>query len=218
MRISLRRLREARNFDEMNAQIRLILSDISSQNDEAFISDLILNEIDGGSFPLLDRLRRDHGKKYYLKVLGDEWGKKVKPGDVVRRKFKEPLQRVPGTPIASSVISNAVRAGTFERDFFRFEEFVVDENGCIKCSADDMWYFLTHFGIHCYSRQPLSMYVNERSSDPQKNQKTGEMGHRLYWRFEEVETKEYAKLPKLNVNSDNNKDTGEKKDPSEKKR
>jgi len=197
MKISLRRLKEARNFDEMNAQIRLILSDISEKKDEAFISDLIINEIDGGAFPLLDRLRKDHGKKYYLKVLGDEWGKAVKPGDVVKRKFKEPLQRVPGTPIASSVISNAVRAGTFERDFFRFEEFIVDEKGCIKCSADDMWYFLTHFGIHCYSRQNLSMHVNERSPDAQKNQKTGEMGHRLYWRFEEVETKEYEKLPSI---------------------
>ena len=49
------------------------------------------------------------------------------------------------------------------------------------------------------------MHVNERSPDIQKNQKTGEMGHRLYWRFEEVETKEYEKLPSIRQNDEKKK-------------
>lgn len=197
MKVSLRRLREARSFDETQAVIKDMLAESREKKDEIFISDLIINDRSGGAFPLLERLRKDHGKRYFLKVIKDQWGRPVKPGDVVKRIFKEPLHRVPGTPISSAVISASVKAGTFADDFLHHEEFVIDDKGCIHCSADDMFYFLTHFGVHCYSRETLSMHPNETSGEPAKVPGTGEMKHRHYWLYEEVETKEYEKLPSL---------------------
>lgn len=208
MKVSLRRIRDARTFETLNQIFKDIERDVAESGDEVFISDLMINWETGGDV-LLERLRQDKRKKYYLKVIKDIWGQPVKPGDKVRREFKEKLHRAPGTPIHHKILTASVRSGNWEKDFLRFEDFVIDEKGCIKCSAGDMWYFLSHFGIHCYSREPISFHVNETSAGPQKVQSDGSMKHRHYWLYEEVETKKYDELPLLTV---------EKKDFSEKKR
>lgn len=194
---SLRRLRKAQNLEDANRIVKDILKDAREANDLIYFSDLMISE--DVAMPLMQRLRNDKKKQYHLRVLKDKWGAPVNPGDIVKREFKEPLYKVPGVPISSKEISASVKAGKWEEDFLSFEEFEVDEKGCILCSADDMWYFLSHFGIHSYSGQRLSFHINETSAGPQKMQYKKGMKHAWYWLYKEMDKEQYAELENIKV-------------------
>lgn len=197
MKIELSRLRGARNFDQVEAVISEYFREADAAGEPIYISDLIVDE-DIAS-PLLSQLREDRTKKYHLRVIKDKWGANVLPGDIVKREFKKSLNRSPGSPRKSSELNSAMNRGAWEQEFIRYEKFVVDKKGCITCSADDMWYFLTHFGIHSYSRQRMSFHPHETSAGPKKLPAEPGMKHVHYWLYEEADEKQYEALPVIEV-------------------
>jgi hypothetical protein len=196
MRIKdLSRLRGAQNFDQREEAVRYYMHLAAEKREPIYISDLIVEE--DVAYPLLKQLRDDRSKMYHLKVLKDKWGQTVFPGDIVKREFKKSLNKAPGTPRSAKELNASMRRGTWDQDFIRYEEFVVDKKGCITCSADDMWYFLSIFGIHSYSRQRISFHPHETSAGPQKMPNSKGMKHAHYWLYEEWDKEQYDAAPEL---------------------
>jgi len=195
MKIDLSRLRGAQNFDQTEAAVNFYMHQSSESGEPIFISDLLVDE--DIAYPLLKQLRDDRSKQYHLHVLKDKWGQPVYPGDVVKREFKKSLNRSPGSPRSAKELSASMRRGSWEADFIRKEDFVVDKKGCITCSADDMWYFLSIFGIHSYSGHKISFHPNETSSGPQKLPNQPGMKHVHYWLYEEWDSEQYNKATVL---------------------
>lgn len=171
-------------------------------NDPIEIGELLLDSESGGA--LLSRLRRDRSAKYRIKVIRDKWGKSVAPGDKVYRETNKSLYNSPDKPISSRDLSKIVRSKQWEKRMVDRTEFVVDDKGCIMVSADDCFYFLSHFGIH-RSGSILSFHPNETSSGPVRmdNENQG-MKHVWYWRYMEVTEEEYSELPRISEQTSTN--------------
>jgi hypothetical protein len=198
MKIDLNRLRGVPNARVAESIVAGILKELEDADDRAYLSDLMISESQGDYSvePLLDRLRDDPRRIYTLFCICDAHGQPVKPGDKVKRWFKKPLYRE-GMPKPLREQNTSVMNGTWEQDFMKFDEYTVDNKGCISVSAADAeLYFLSHFGIHGKSGARMSMHP-ERSGPPVTDPNTGETKKTIYWRFKEVDKQQYEKLPDL---------------------
>jgi hypothetical protein len=198
MKIDLNRLRGVPNARLADSIVTGIIKELEDQNERVYLSDLMISEMQGDYSvePLLARLRDDPRRQYTLYCICDAHGNKLKPGDKVKRWFKKPLYR-DGVPIPAKEQNTSVLNGTWERDFQKFDEYIVDRKGCISVSAADAeLYFLSHFGIHGESGARMSMHP-ERSGPPVTDPKTGETHKTIYHRFKEVDKEQYEKLPDI---------------------
>ncbi len=134
--------------------------------------------------------------RWTLRVLSDEWGRPVVPGQTIIRKVQLPLEHGPGKPLTSEEINIDKMDGVYDKKWLRKIPYIVDEKGCITCEYQDAVYFLRSFGVHGKSGARMSMHVNSTSGDPVKTP-DGQMCHVHYWRYKEVDADEYAALPVL---------------------
>lgn len=198
MQVDLDLLKGVRNPLHIDAKVNEVIQKADVENDPIYISDILIAEKYGNYVmsPVVEELRKDPSKKYKLKVIEGKYREKIYPGDTVVRRHKKPLYIRPGIPIPAKDQNTAMRLGKWEEKFERHEKFVVDAKGCIDCSADDAWYFLTKFGIHGKSRAEISPHP-EFSAEPMRNPANNQMQIVRYWRFEELDAAEYAAAPKI---------------------
>jgi hypothetical protein len=198
MKIDLNRLRGVPNAKLADSIVSGIIKELEDADDRAYLSDLMISESQGDYSvePLLARLRDDPRRMYTLFCICDAHGNPVKPGDKVKRWIKKSLYR-DGMPLPTKEQNTSVLNGTWEQDFQKFDEYLVDKKGCISVSAADAeLYFLSHFGIHGKSGARMSMHP-ERSGPPVTDPDSGETKKTIYWRFKEVDKQQYEKLPDL---------------------
>lgn len=193
MKVNLMLMRGHKSPQETKEVVDKIFKQSSEAKDPIYISDLMLEP--NWAKPIMDRIRSSRDRIYKLKVLKDEWGKPVKPGDLVYRIHKKSLYESPDKPHSSAYLSSVVKSGKWKDTMEDHESFEVDKKGCISCTGDDMFYFLSHFGIHSISRERLSFHPNETSSGPVTLPNGNGMKHVWYWRYEEWDREMYDTAP-----------------------
>jgi hypothetical protein len=197
MKVDLNRLRGVSNPRAMDAIISDIIKEANNSGDQIYISDLLIASAagEGVAEPLLERLREDKIRKYKLFCIRDKNGNQIKPGDKVKRWYKKSLMR-DGVPIPGRELNTIRRTGRWESDMNTFDEFQVDEKGCIAVDAVDAEYFLTHFGIHGESEQRISFHPDVKSA-PYAERGTGKIRVTWYWRFKELSKDAYMSAAKV---------------------
>lgn len=193
MKVNLMLMRGHKSPNETKEVVDKIFKQSAAEKDPIYISDLMLEP--NWSKPIMDRIRASRDRIYKLKVLRDEWGQPVKPGDSVYRIHKKSLYESPDKPHSSQHLSSIVKRGAWKEEMEDHEAFEVDRKGCISCTGDDVFYFLSHFGIHSVSRQVLSFHPNETSAGPVTLPSGNGMKHVWYWRYEELDKEMYAASP-----------------------
>lgn len=204
MRVPLEEVRHiASNSRDLNNYIDGLFAKCTP-DDPPYMSDLLLGFNAGGVHvmeALEARFKEDQSIerpmeqrfRWKLKVLKDEWGQPVKPGDTVEHVVHRSPNHGKGKPMTSGEISVLKMNGFYERDWVTRIPYVVDEKGCITCGFVATSYFLQKFGIHGKTGAIISHHKVEHSGDPQVAPKEG-MKHAWYWRFKEVDAEDYGKL------------------------
>jgi hypothetical protein len=154
----------------------MVLFELGAKNQE---------DIMNGSTPMM----------WKIKVLCDEWGNKLGPGDSVYKKVRKTLIKRDGKPVDSSAISTAILDGSYDEKFVTRKKFELDEKGCINCNFDDAVYFLNREGVHAVTGRTLS-FKPATSREPLETP-NGQKLHCHYWKYREVTAEQYKKLPKL---------------------
>jgi hypothetical protein len=205
MQVDLNRLRGVRNPQKIDAIVSEIIQEASG--DPVYLSDILIAEKYGdyGMSILLEELRKDPSKQYRLFCIAGKYREQIYPGDTIIRSHKKSLYVRPGIPMSGREQNTMVRLNQWENKMERHEKFRVDNKGCIAVSADDAWYFLTQFGIHGKSRANISQHP-EFSGEPMRNPANGKMQIVQYWRFLELEAKEYEKAPEIEHRPKNKSD------------
>ena len=194
MRIDLSRFRV--RASEQRRAVDNMIEELRRNDDVAYISDAIIS--DGACELLMAELRRDQTPKYKLKVLCDEWGQMVKPGDIVRRRYSNPLT-IDGKLITSTTINHWMRQGIYDEKMYYYKNYIVDEKGCITCTCEDAEIFLMTWGVHGISDYKISSHVDEHS-EPIKTKDGFKSVH--YWRYKEVDAEMYEALPLLTTETE----------------
>lgn len=204
MRVPLEEIRHlASNGRDLNNYIDGLLSKCTP-DDPPYMSDLILGFNEGGVY-MMEALEQRHNTdqsidrpmnqrfRWKLKVLKDEWGQPVKPGDVVEHIIHRSPEHGPGKPMTASEISVEKLNGTYEKNWVTKIPYIVDEKGCITTGFVATAYFLNKFGLHGKTGAIISHHKVETSGDPQKVP-SGGFRHVHYWRFKEVDADDYGQL------------------------
>jgi hypothetical protein len=204
-RIDIAEVRKLKsNEDALASYIDDFIDQKCSPDDPPYLSDLILNAKNGG-IPVLEAVsyhyeeNRDNESSQFrwkIQVIKDEWGNDPSPGDVIRRRIKREEYYKPGKPIPSQELSVMKADGSYEKKFIRWNEYKVDEKGCIDCAFADAMWFLTCFGKHSYGGGRISIHAVEHSGDP-LDSPSGDKLHAWYWRHQEASKEQYAELPKI---------------------
>jgi hypothetical protein len=199
MRVDVSRLRATRPA-QMRDAVKSILAEAERNNDPVYLSDIVTHEGTAGTgceilMEELRSVRQNSKPKYRIQVLCDEWGNKPKEGDIVRRQFKNPLT-VDGKLLTAKQLNGEIRMGIMDQERYYYNEYTVDEKGCILCDANDAEWFLYMYGLHSFSNYPLNQY-EELSPGPAKNKATGGMQHVHYWRYKEMTAEQYEALEPL---------------------
>ena len=168
------------------------VAESNNTKDPIYISDLLLQA--DVAEPLLARLRQEKSRKYRLLVLCDRWGNVPMPRDVVQRRHKRSLYIKPGVPMPARQQRALHHSGQWDAEMHEYEDFTVDDKGCISVTAEDAEHFISHFGVHGKSGHPISFHPNETSGDPAPCPGGG-MCDVHYWRFKEQDNHMYVKLP-----------------------
>ncbi len=192
MRVDLSRIIGVKNPRARDTIVDEIIAE--TDNDPPFISDLLVEH--QTAEPLLDELRKDRRNRHCLHMKRDEWGEPPVPGEIVKRKHKIPLKTKEGLPIPSVEINRWKRAGIYEKKRYTYDEYTLDEKGCIWCNARDAEYFLSNWGVHSISGMPISYHAYEHSVEPAPCPNGG-MKHVWYYRFFEQTKDMHEKLPVL---------------------
>lgn len=192
MRVDLSRLIGVRNYRMRDAVIDEIIAE--TKDDPVFISDLLVEH--QTAEPLLQELRNDKRKRYCLHMKRDEWGEPPIPGGIVLRKHKIPLKSKEGLPVPVVEQNRWKRAGIWEQKRFTYDEYILDEKGCIFVTAVDAEYFLTQWGVHSVSGMPISYHATEHSVDPAPHPGGG-MKHVWYYRFFEWTKEMHESAPMI---------------------
>jgi hypothetical protein len=175
-----------------------------SAGDPIQLSDLIVNASSWGGSGLIclghhHRELLDVGEKpttWKLRVVRDEWGNTLGPGDVVLRKTQKKLTDADGQPYPPMEMSTAIQDGSYDERFIAVKRFHVDKKGCIECNFEDAVYFLNVWGLHSVTGRAMTRKL-ETSREP-VNAPNGQQLHCHYWRFREVTKEQYASLPSIN--------------------
>jgi hypothetical protein len=134
-------------------------------------------------------------RKYKLRAIKDEWGNLYYPGDVVKRRLENPKKNRKGDKYTNRALKGWRQSGEYDKMFVSYNEYTVDEKGCIDVSFEDAGYFLLEHGAHyetgygiCGKRE----HTREPCLAP-----NGQKLHVHYWRFQEVPPEMYEALPKI---------------------
>lgn len=167
-----------------------------------YLSDAIIGQNTGGSY-VLEALEQRYNEdrdnvsrkiKFKLLCVRDEFGNEPQPGDIVRRRIQKPEFKSPGKPYPADVINEMKQSGTYDEVFVSYNDYVVDERGCIECEVNDAANFLMKFGVHGKTGARISHHVWETTPEPVKCS-DGKMRVVYYWRFKEVDNEMYEQLP-----------------------
>lgn len=193
-----------RDANDLDAYIDDFLDNKCSPDDPPYISDMIVRFNDGGVYlsQALEARYLDQDApiesrfKWKLRVIYDEWGNPVKPGDVVKCRRQKPLftDKRQRKYVSSSEINADKIDGSYDKKWTRTKQYTVDEKGCITCEVRDATLFLVKWGKHGKSNGVLSQHKSKNSGEPGAA-KHGDMKHVWYWRYEEVDRDMYKKLP-----------------------
>ena len=185
-----------------------LLSDLMAANDAGVMIRMELEEYEkqGTRAPVKKRFT------WKLRVLCDEWGNKLSPGDVVYHKRQKGLSRVDKRDDSKIITptSNLIRAkmdGSYNEKYVEQIEYVVDEKGCIECGFESAGYFIYNNGVHpisnhgiCPKPQKTNIDFTGQPRPEIGNLKTapdGQDRHVWNWRYKEVTPEDYEKLPKI---------------------
>jgi hypothetical protein len=164
------------------------------------LTDAIAHRGSGGEY-LLEMLgdeykdRAVEPRKWKLKVLCNEWGDILKPGDIVERKVTRQFRDRAGRKLRSRAVNQMIIRGGYEKAFVQTFRFEVDEKGCIECDFESAGDFLMDYGVHFETKEGLGGR-RELSGGPCKAP-DGSMKHVRYWRYEEAPPWVYDKMPSL---------------------
>jgi hypothetical protein len=181
-----------------------VIEQSDENEDPIFITDLLVEFTKAE--PLLKRLRMDEKniKKYKLRVISDEWGNKLYRGEVVTRRHKSNVKvKNEGKLTPGHEQSRMKVLKTYDKWRYKCEKFVIDDRGCIEVSIDDAEYFLPLFGIvqDGVPVDPTSRPIGGNSVEP-VDAPNGQKLHVHYYQLQEVEKKDYEKLPKVGKRPD----------------
>jgi len=211
-RYNLDRLKEIKNVKARREVFGKYYEECSANGIAPYLSDFLSECTSWGGMPLQYIGEAEDEKTKYgdgspmmftLQVFFDEWGHKYQPGDFVTRLVPNGKWR----NATSQDESAAKRNGTYDKKYKNILKFKVDERGCIKCPFQSAVYFLNQYGVHSYSKEPLTK-KQEFSTEPLRvSPLDTQMLHVRYWRFQEVTEEQYQKLPltetlKLNESDD----------------
>ena len=196
----------AGNSRDLNNYIDSVLQKCAP-NDPPYMSDLLVGFNEGGIHMMIaldartardSQIERPPEQRFSwkLKVIKDEWGQPVYPGDVVYHEIYTSPNHGEGKPMTASEISVEKMNGTFEKNWITKIPYVVDKKGCITTGYVATSYFLQKWGIHGVTGAIISHHKVETSGDPHEAPKEG-MKHVHYWRFKEVDGRDYEKLPDI---------------------
>ena len=192
MRLELSRIIGVKDKKARNAIIDDILEE--AEKDPIFLSGLLVeHEV---SEPILRELRTDPRKRYKLYMIRGEWGEEPSPGFIVKRQFKNSLTDREGKLIPAKVLNNWKRAGIYDKKRYRYEDYKLDEKGCISVDAANAEYFLTQWGVHSDSGYPISYHPQEKTTEPVDCPYGGKR-HAHYYRWKEMDAEMYDSLPVL---------------------
>lgn len=191
----LDQIENERNEDKRDEKIREILQKCDP-DDPPFLSNILVHAKENAVVHLMEILASgQYPFIWRIKHLRDEWGESKTPGDKVVRYL--PINRVKrdGDLVTPREMSLAKKDGTYARKYEMAKEFTIDDKGCFKCGYEDAVYFLMNWGYNKktntavtskseYSYEPVDM------RDPTKGQKK----HFRYWRYAEMDRKDYATL------------------------
>lgn len=215
MRVDLAEIRHiASNSRDLNNYIDTIFTRCRP-DDPPYMSDLLIGYNQGGIHIMMALAERaetdsridrpaDQRFSWKLKVLKDEWGQPVYPGDKVYHSIYTSPNHGEGKPYTASEISIEKMNGQFERNWITKVPYTVDSKGCITCGFVAASYFLQKWGIHGISGAIISHHKVETSGDPQEAPKEG-LKHVHYWRFKEIEKATYDKLDDIAVRAQDDK-------------
>jgi len=204
----MREITACRTQDEIDRKVAAIIAECE-RTEPPFLSDLILGISDGGQAIMIglgDREKRElemqDGDRFRwkIKVLRDEWGNKLQPGDVVERVVMKGLYKRDGIPVASTEMSRAKVDGSYKDRFENRYRYTVDDKGCVECGFTAAGYFLNVYGVHAitgYSLTTKPVHSTEPSKAP-----NGQMLHVWYWRYSETDAAMYDALPKIKKSDD----------------
>ena len=192
MRVDLSKFIGVPNHKVMDALIDDTLR--QAETDPIYFSDLLVNPNE--SMTLMLALLEDEQPRYRLKVLCNEYGEQVKPGDIVKRKMKRPLVRN-GVPTPTATLNAWKAQGIYDMKRYTYRDYIVDDKGCITVPAKDAEYFLGRHGIHSISGMRISPYVQDKSPTKTKDPSDGQKKHVHYWRYKEMTPEMYEELPRI---------------------
>ena len=200
-KIDPNKYKEIRKQKEQRDFVRSLASSCSA-GDPIQLSDLIANKTGWGGSALmyLGTMAQRRGDvaadmTWKIKVLRDEWGNKLGPGDVVVKRTPRPLIDELGASVKPQEMSVAMLDGSYEEKYIIKTKYEVDEKGCIECGFTDAVYFMHNYGLHEKTGRVLST-KEEHSREP-VDAPNGQKLHCHYWRFQEVSKKDYEALPEI---------------------
>jgi hypothetical protein len=188
-------------LDEAHERITEILA-ACGEDDPPYLSDVLVNYNRGGATFLerLGQMAEDRGEvdfKWKIRVISDEWGQPVKPGDVVTRKIARNNRDHRGNLTSCMDRNIAIAAGTYEDDYYRHLPFKVDDRGCIECGFEDAVAFINTRGIHGRSGRPLPMNTHPVAAEEPVKCADGQHRTPHYRLYQEVDNEQYEALPVL---------------------
>jgi hypothetical protein len=176
-----------------------------SPDDPPLLSDCIAN-YHVGAAPFIVHLAADDEERAHrnldrfrwkIEVLCDEWGQKVKPGDIVQRQHKRSFSYKPGRPIPGSELSAMKMDGRYEEELIYYTPFVVDDKGCIDCGFHDAMNFLSLYGVHPNGRKLTSKQPTNKSPVYDEMNPDAPPKHVHYLRYKEADKHRYSQMPKI---------------------
>lgn len=185
-------LNSIRGIDNKNLRSKVVKDFLNkcTPDDPPLLSDLLADKGSYGGvvireigFQEQERMQffPDDVYKFKIKVIRDEWGKELKPGDKVYHKSMKPNKRLADNDMKA----NAKRMGTYEKDFLNVRAFEIDKDGCITCRFESAVYFLNNYGIHALTDMPVTN-KQELSRNASKDKSGKLTRHIWYWRYKEV--------------------------------
>lgn len=174
-----------------------------ASDDAVYLSDLIARKDTAGGAVLAqlgerqaDAMRDGFDTmKWKIKVLCDEWGNQLGPGDKIEKRIQLPLKdKKTGNMIKPREMSMAKLDGSYNKRFTRVKEFVVDNKGCITCGFEDAVSFLNLNGVHGMTGGTMTTKP-QQSTEP-LDCPNGQKLHKHHWRYKEVDADQYTALPK----------------------
>lgn len=146
----------------------------------------MLNPATGRNDPTMRR-------RFKIKVLCDEWGDPVPPGEKIEWKFNIKNRDDLGRKYTSTRKKELARQGR-EEEYKEYHAAIVDKDGCITLEFQDASKLLNQYGVHYSTGLPISRA--KELSGTVKPVPGGGFKHMHNWRYMEVLPGEEANADK----------------------